>query len=71
MILVLLAGSFLAFSLLRAKYCYSDADVYCNSYRDENSAPDSHSFSHNHPSPTRSLPIAPTYTPWPTNTRIP
>jgi protein phosphatase len=71
LIFVLLAGSFLAFSLLRRNAVIPTPTLTFTPTMTRTELPTLTASPTITPSPTRVLPIAPTYTPWPTNTRIP
>jgi serine/threonine protein phosphatase PrpC len=71
LIFVLLVGSFLTFSLLRRNAVTPTVTITPTPTMTRTALPTLTASPTITPSPTRSLPIAPTYTPWPTNTRIP
>jgi len=68
---VVLAGSFLTFSLLRRNAVTPTPTITSTPTMTRTALPTLTASPTITPSPTQSLPIAPTYTPWPTNTRIP
>src|SRR5215216_4075598 len=69
-IFVVLAGSFLTFSLLRRSAATPTSTMTATPTITRTALPTLTASPTMTPSPTPSLPIAPTYTPWPTNTRI-